>query len=191
MLYIYTYSTYTWNFTNIYIHHHSLSLFREGEPPELHTKTDSWHLKPCHPQREGGFANHFFFRNQRCWPLQNIFRRFLFWRACFSKNGLVQTPPHTIEQSIPSWINAKRFGKLVVSDIVYFRPYFGKIPILTNIFGMGWNHQPDLFGRTLFSLPFVWGGCFVILGWYDGGFKKRFVFVGIVELWHEKIRLEN
>ena len=24
----------------------------------------------------------------------------------------------------------------------YFHPYLGKIPILTNIFEMGWNHQP-------------------------------------------------
>ena len=23
----------------------------------------------------------------------------------------------------------------------YFQPYLGKIPILTNIFQMGWNHQ--------------------------------------------------
>ena len=25
----------------------------------------------------------------------------------------------------------------------YFHPYLGKIPNLTNIFQMGWNHQPD------------------------------------------------
>ena len=24
----------------------------------------------------------------------------------------------------------------------YFHPYLGKIPILTNIFQLGWNHQP-------------------------------------------------
>ena len=29
---------------------------------------------------------------------------------------------------------------LVVSNIFYFHPYLGKIPILTNIFQMGWNH---------------------------------------------------
>ena len=34
---------------------------------------------------------------------------------------------------------------------LYFHPYLGKISILTNIFQMGWNHQPDLFGRF-----FVW-----------------------------------
>ena len=25
----------------------------------------------------------------------------------------------------------------------YFHSYLGEIPILTNIFQMGWNHQPD------------------------------------------------
>ena len=27
------------------------------------------------------------------------------------------------------------------SNIIYVHPYLGKIPILTNIFQMGWNHQ--------------------------------------------------
>ncbi len=31
-----------------------------------------------------------------------------------------------------------------VSNIVYFHSYLGKIPILTNMFQMGWNHQPVL-----------------------------------------------
>ena len=35
--------------------------------------------------------------------------------------------------------------KVVVSNIFYFHPYLGKIPILTNIFQMGWNHQLDEF----------------------------------------------
>ena len=30
---------------------------------------------------------------------------------------------------------------MVVSNIFYVHPYLGKIPILTNIFEMGWNHQ--------------------------------------------------
>ena len=29
----------------------------------------------------------------------------------------------------------------MVSNIFYFHPYLGKIPILTNIFQRGWNHQ--------------------------------------------------
>ncbi len=35
------------------------------------------------------------------------------------------------------------YNKVVVSNIFYFHPYLGKIPILTNIFQMGWNHQLD------------------------------------------------
>ena len=31
---------------------------------------------------------------------------------------------------------------MVVSSIFYFHPYLGKIPILTNIFQMGWSRQP-------------------------------------------------
>ena len=43
---------------------------------------------------------------------------------------------------------------MVVSNIFYFHPYLGKIPILTNIFQMGWfNHQPVpyCFQRFFFS----------------------------------------
>ena len=32
---------------------------------------------------------------------------------------------------------------VVVSNMLYFQPYLGKIPILTNIFQRGWNHQLD------------------------------------------------
>ena len=32
---------------------------------------------------------------------------------------------------------------VAVSNIFYFHPYLGKIPILTHIFQMGWNHQLD------------------------------------------------
>ncbi len=35
---------------------------------------------------------------------------------------------------------------VVVSNIFYFQPYLGKIPILTNMFQMGWNHQLDVVG---------------------------------------------
>ena len=31
----------------------------------------------------------------------------------------------------------------MVLDIFYFHPYLGKWSHLTNIFQMGWNHQPD------------------------------------------------
>ena len=39
----------------------------------------------------------------------------------------------------------------MVSNISYFHPYLGKIPILTNIFQIGWNHQleddPSIFPK--------------------------------------------
>ncbi len=42
----------------------------------------------------------------------------------------------------------------MVSNIFYFHPYLGKIPILTNIFQMGWNHQLEVYhhpkGTTIF-----------------------------------------
>ena len=39
---------------------------------------------------------------------------------------------------------------VVVSNIVYFHPYLGKIPILTNIFQVGWNHQPVKVWKMIF-----------------------------------------
>ena len=42
----------------------------------------------------------------------------------------------------------------MVSNIYYFHPYLGKIPILTNIFQMGWNHQPALFFLWFTVSPF-------------------------------------
>ena len=34
-------------------------------------------------------------------------------------------------------------GRILSLPIFYVHPYLGKIPILTNIFQRGWNHQPD------------------------------------------------
>jgi len=39
---------------------------------------------------------------------------------------------------------------VVVSNIFYFHPYLGKIPILTDSFQRGWNHQLDLFWDDLY-----------------------------------------
>ena len=37
---------------------------------------------------------------------------------------------------------------MVVSNILYFHPYLGKMSILTNIFQIGWNHQlEDMFPK--------------------------------------------
>ena len=35
------------------------------------------------------------------------------------------------------------------SNIFVFHPYLGKIPILTNIFQLGWNHQLDKCSKHL------------------------------------------
>ena len=43
----------------------------------------------------------------------------------------------------------------MVSNIFYFHPYLGKIPILTNIFQWGWNHQ-------LVYQPGVGSRCFLV-----------------------------
>ena len=42
---------------------------------------------------------------------------------------------------------------MVVSNIFYFHPLLGKMPILTNIFQRGWNHQPDYFSQSLTARP--------------------------------------
>ena len=53
----------------------------------------------------------------------------------------------------------------MVSNVFYVHPYLGKIPMLTNIFQMGWNHQLDcscycfyrlwLFSMTTFEFGLV------------------------------------
>ena len=47
---------------------------------------------------------------------------------------------------------------VVVSNIFYFHPYLGKIPNLTNIFQMDWNHQPVIYHTQVFVGP-----CFPII----------------------------
>ena len=37
--------------------------------------------------------------------------------------------------------NPSKLDWVVVSNIFYFHPYLGKLPILTNMFQRGWNHQ--------------------------------------------------
>ena len=44
----------------------------------------------------------------------------------------------------------------MVSNIFYFHPCLGKIPILTNIFQMGWNHQLDNIYTSSFSSHKAW-----------------------------------
>ena len=46
-------------------------------------------------------------------------------------------------QVVQIWKLEILFWWVVVSNILYVYPYLGKIPILTHIFQMGWNHQLD------------------------------------------------
>ena len=51
-----------------------------------------------------------------------------------------------------SW-KRKLYEWSVVSNIFYVHPYLGKIPILTNIFQMGWYHQLDDHGQLTYQPP--------------------------------------
>ena len=71
-----------------------------------------------------------------------------------SKGHQSEDPSSSLQQhAVPfatfwTW-NPTLINWLVVSNIFYFHPCLGKIPILTNIFRMGWNHQlvnPWIFG---------------------------------------------
>ena len=49
--------------------------------------------------------------------------------------------PHSSSDQIIGSVKEYSSDWVVVSNIFYFHPYLGKIPILTHIFQMGWNHQ--------------------------------------------------
>ncbi len=71
----------------------------------------------------------------------------------------------------------------MVSNIFYFHPYLGKIPILTTIFQGGWNHQLDNYKirngwNRLLPWNYVFGvsyGLVFFLNAFDRvGFKRTF-----------------
>ena len=76
--------------------------------------------------------------------------------TCLSKNP-IRIPQNSnsqrnIHHQPHHWNIGKNMFIYVCLDIsrwwfhfFYFYPYLGKIPILTNIFQMGWNHQPDMY----------------------------------------------
>ena len=69
--------------------------------------------------------------------------RFTSGASVANDNG--QTPLDHCRASQKLWVQIQINDWVVVSNILYFQPYLGKIPILTNIFQMGWNHQLDEF----------------------------------------------
>ena len=60
---------------------------------------------------------------------------------------------HSFMSCIRGWFFHHHHFLTKASNIFYFHPYLGKIPILTNIFQMGWNHQlkktPTLYAPKL------------------------------------------
>ena len=64
------------------------------------------------------------------------------WHFMFELYSRMVTKFDTwIHQYCPKKMLERIFDWVVVSNMFYFHPYLGKIPILTNIFQMGWNHQ--------------------------------------------------
>ncbi len=74
------------------------------------------------------------------------------------------------------WGGWPKKSGVVVSNIFYFPAYLGKMPILTNIFQMGWNHQlerdPDFKTPAVFG---IWGSrtleAFCYKNWLPGKSK--------------------
>ncbi len=60
------------------------------------------------------------------------------------------------KKTTPFWVESNHW--VVVSNIFYFHPYLGKIPILTNIFQRGWNHQVDHLERKVIFQPSFFRG---------------------------------
>ena len=69
-----------------------------------------------------------------------------------------------VQHSIQNWV--------VVSNIFYFHPYLGKIPILTNIFQRGWNHQPEKYVVFLFFWNLEFPPCF----WKNNNCRNELTF---------------
>ena len=59
------------------------------------------------------------------------------WLFCWT---MLAKPTKTCRNPPTFWWCCNHF-QVVVSNKFYFHPYVGKIPILTNLFQMGWNHQ--------------------------------------------------
>ncbi len=85
------------------------------------------------------------FKN-RCYPLIWSWKT-KFWKfpPCLFQEG--EGPKCLGEETNSRWFQI----------FLYVHPYLGKIPILTNIFQMGWNHQLELNHGPLFFQILVLG----------------------------------
>ncbi len=78
--------------------------------------------------------------------------------SCTDGYGLVSLNGAFVRNRSQAWVknraNAMNYKNWVVfSNSFCFHPYLGKIPILTNIFGRGWNHQLE---KNLWPLTGFW-----------------------------------
>ena len=115
----------------------------------------AWHKSstlpeiPSHPLAEFVIVLQQFFN----WSITNF--KIIFWFSSPSVEDFhFETGPFFF---LPGFwftelVCQKNWG--VVSNIFHIHPYLGKIPILTHIFQMGWNHQP---GWTSPWKPLFWG----------------------------------
>ena len=86
-----------------------------------------------------------------------------------------------------SWAWGQMICFLVVSNMFYFHPYVGKIPISTHIFQMGWNSHLVLFSRIVFGMcsfllitPHNSAGLKTILSF--GDLFSAWVFLKVLEI---------
>ena len=112
---------------------------------------------------------HLFYRNGFCnWMIKHLylgstcFYHLHPFETCWFRDLWTSWNPELpvsngrlVKQPFSRWWN---------SNIFYFHPYLGKIPILTNILQMGWNHQPvfqvKIWGshHPIETLPFLFDG---------------------------------
>ena len=79
---------------------------------------------------------------------------------------------------------------VMVSNIFYFHPYLGKIPILTNIFQMGWNHKPETLAIGL-NLVVFWSCKFSVVISFFPPESYTDHFTPFFRPWKEKAALRS
>ena len=124
---------------------------------------------PCHPLPEKTLFGWISRDNDGWEPL--FFKPFPWWYDIFlfsgffgirnvSRSALCSTTPlntyHDTEMKVAQLLAGVEDVNVYLgggnSNMFYFHPYLGKISMLTNIFQMGWSHQPVIDGQQNGSL---------------------------------------